>query len=185
MNVDALDCRFLRLHVQLVVDIVVDSEFSVDLNCSRAGVPRELIGRILVDHVQVVSGLRVDRTLVVVGDHGVRYSELWPLESPADAARDGLPLVNSLRLHGDAAFHGAHLLLEEATESRVVPSIREVKLVSFRLVYSAVPAPIQAVISLCSVELEGLHSYVCSICGVVLVGDFMEWLPNFLVVIGS
>lgn len=111
LNVNTLDSCLLCLHVQLMVDIIVDTEFPVDLNRSRTGVPCELVGRILVDHTQVVSGLRVDLTLVVVCDHGVRYSECWPFKSPTDTTWDCLPLVNSLRLHGDATFHRAHLLL--------------------------------------------------------------------------
>ena len=139
-----------------MVDVIVDTKFPVDLNCSRSGVPRELIGGILVYLIQIVSGLWVYHTLMVVCDHSVRYSESWPFKSPADTSWDCLPLFNTLRLHGDASFHRAHLLLEESTESWVVPSILEVKLVCFRLVYSG--TSIQAVIGLCSVELKGLHS---------------------------
>jgi len=51
LNVNALHSCFLSLHVQLMIDIIVDAEFPVELKRSRSGVPRELVGLVLVDHI--------------------------------------------------------------------------------------------------------------------------------------
>jgi len=116
---------------------------------------------------------------MVVSDHRVRYSEGRLLKSPSDTSWDRLSIFNSLRLHGDASFHRTHLPLEESTESRVVSSVHEVKLVGFCFVHPA--ASVQAMISLCSVELKGLIFNVTScgfiIDGVVLITDVIKWLP--------
>ena len=89
---------------------------------------------------------------MVISYHLVCNPELRLFDAPANASWHCLSLVDSLRLHGNASLHRAHLLLEESAECRVVSSVHEVKVICLCLINLLTPH--HTAILLCPAELK-------------------------------
>ena len=69
LDINALQCGFLSLHIQLMIDIIIDAETFVDVACPLSRVSREESCHILVNHSKMVLSFRVTCALMVICYH--------------------------------------------------------------------------------------------------------------------
>lgn len=113
MLVQALECSFLCLHVQSVIQIVVNSELLVDLSRSVALISCEL-GRAMI--VQLDKMLLLDwvfRHPHIVSENLRLFLEVRALDTPADSARYPRHCPHNGRLIVEGRLLGAHLFCQE------------------------------------------------------------------------
>lgn len=122
MGVQAFKRSLLGLHIERVVERVVNTELLVDLSCTISLKSCKLGSLVIVKLGEVLFGDRPDWDSHIISDDLSICNQMLPLDAPANGAWDSRNRVDDSRLVVESCLLRAHLLSKESFEGWLVDS---------------------------------------------------------------